>query len=183
MFPSRGRKIRKLIILLTQAERALEWMIARITDERKKAFGKRLNEHGVVLQWVAEARVNIDAARFIVLNAAIKIDRSNAKEATKEIAQAKILAPRVVLETIDKAMQSYGGAGVSQDTPLAVMWAQARVLRIVDGPDEIHLQQLGRNESKRGLELQAKIKGQQQITVNMMNQYGVADDGSTKAVL
>jgi alkylation response protein AidB-like acyl-CoA dehydrogenase len=61
-------------------------MIARITDERKKAFGKKLNEHGVVLQWVAEARVNIDAARFIVLNAAIKIDGSNAKEAINEIA-------------------------------------------------------------------------------------------------
>lgn len=158
-------------------------MIARITDERKKAFGKKLNEHGVILQWVAEARVNIDAARLIVLNAAIKIDGSNAKEATREIAQAKILAPRVVLETLDKAMQSYGGAGVSQDTPLAAMWAQARVLRIVDGPDEVHLQQLGRNESKRGLNLQAKIKGQTQITVDLMNQYGVTDERPSKALL
>ncbi|KAH6665011.1 acyl-CoA dehydrogenase domain-containing protein [Halenospora varia] len=165
------------------AERALEWMIARITDERKKAFGKKLSEHGVILQWVAEARVNIDAARLIVLNAAIEMDGSSSKEATKEIAQAKILAPRVALETLDKAIQTYGGAGVSQDTPLAAMWAQARVLRIVDGPDEVHLQQLGKNESKRGLDVQAKIRRQNQTTGRLMKQYRVADDGPTKALL
>jgi acyl-CoA dehydrogenase len=158
-------------------------MIARITDERKKPFGKTLDKHGVVLQWVAEARVYIDAARLTVLNAAIKIDESDAKGAKKEIAEAKILVPRVVLETLDKAMQSYGGAGMSQDTPLAAMWAQARVLRIVDGPDEVHLQQLGRDESKRGLQLQAKIQDQKQATMSLMKQYRVADDGPMKAML
>jgi len=158
-------------------------MIARITDERKRTFGKKLSEHGVILQWVAEARVNIDAARLIVLNAAIKIDGSNAKDAIKEIAEAKILAPRVVLQTLDKAMQSYGGAGVSQDTPLASMWAQARVLRFVDGPDEVHLQQLGRNEAKRGTQFQDKIERQKKIIRHLMKQYGVQDDGPTKAML
>lgn len=158
-------------------------MIARASDNRKVAFGKKLNEHGVVLQWIAEARLNIDAARLIVLNAAIKIDGGDAKAAIKEISQAKILAPRVVLETLDKAIQSFGGAGVSQDTPLAAMWAQARTLRIVDGPDEVHLQQLGKNEAKRGLSLQQKIQDQKSTRSNLMAQYGVRDESPTKALL
>jgi acyl-CoA dehydrogenase len=85
---------------------------------------------------------------------------------------------------LDKAIQAYGGAGVSQDTPLAAMWAQARVLRIVDGPDEVHWQKLGRNESKRGFILQAMIRRQNQATSRLMKQYRVADDdGPTKALL
>lgn len=158
-------------------------MIARAGDERKLAFGKKLNEHGVILQWIAEARVNIDAARLIVLNAAIKIDDGDVKAAIKEIAQVKILAPRVVLETLDKAIQSFGGAGVSQDTPLAAMWAQARTLRIVDGPDEVHLQQMGKTEAKRALSLQAKIQDQNSIKSNLMSKYAVRDESPTKALL
>ncbi|OBT98078.1 hypothetical protein VE01_03848 [Pseudogymnoascus verrucosus] len=165
------------------AERSLEYMIARASDEGKLAFGKKLNEHGVVLQWIAEARLNIDAARLIVLNAAVKIDGGDAKAATKEISQAKILAPRVALETLDKAIQSLGASGVSQDTPLAAMWAQARTLRIVDGPDEVHSQQLGKNEAKKGLSLQRKIQDQKSITSNLMDQYEVRDESPTKALL
>jgi acyl-CoA dehydrogenase len=146
-------------------------MIARVGDKRKIAFGKKLNEHGVILQWIAEARININAARLVVLNAAIKIDNGDVKGAMSEISQAKILAPRAVLETLERAIQSYGGAGVSQDTPLAAMWAQARTLKIVDGPDEVHLQQLGRNESKRGDMLQAKIQHQQQITKDLLHPF------------
>ena len=128
--------------------------------------------------------MNIDAARLIVLNAAVKMDGSSSKKATKAIAQAKIFAPWVALETLDKSIQAYGGAGVSQDTPLAAMWAQARVLRIVDGPDEVHLQQLRRNESKGGLVLQEMIRRQNQATSRLMKQYRVADDdGPTKALL
>ncbi|KFY98097.1 hypothetical protein V498_01650 [Pseudogymnoascus sp. VKM F-4517 (FW-2822)] len=88
--------------------------------------------------WIAEARLHIDAARLIVLNASIKFDGGDEKVATKDISQAKILAPRVALGTLDKAIQSLGGSGVSQDTPMAAMWAQARTPRIVDGPDEVH---------------------------------------------
>ncbi|KAG2412750.1 hypothetical protein HFD88_010307 [Aspergillus terreus] len=130
------------------AEKALEWLIARINDDRKKTFGQPLAAHGVILEWVARSRIEIDAARLIVLNAAIKIDQGNAKSALKEIAQAKVLVPQTALTVIDRAVQAYGAAGVCQDTPLANLWAMIRTLRIADGPDEVHLQQLGRRENR-----------------------------------
>src|ERR1051326_6872796 len=101
-------------------------MLARMNDDRKKPFGKQLSEHGVMLDRVAHARINIDAARLAVLNAAIKIDESDAKGALKEIAEVKVQVPAVLLQVIDWAMQAYGGAGVSQETPLANMWAHGR---------------------------------------------------------
>lgn len=118
------------------AERALEWLINRLNDTRKIPFGKPLSEHGVLLEWVAKARIEIDASRLIVLNAAIKIDQKDAKFALKEIAEAKIKVPQVALEVIDRAVQAHGAMGVCQDTPLASMWAHLRTLRIADGPDE-----------------------------------------------
>ncbi|CAG8406595.1 unnamed protein product [Penicillium salamii] len=130
------------------AERALEWLIARVNDERKKTFGQALVQHGVILEWIAKSRIEVDAARFVVLNAAIKIDQGNAKSALKEIAQAKVLVPQTALAIIDRAVQAYGAAGVCQDTPLAYLWAGIRTLRIADGPDEVHLQQLGKRENK-----------------------------------
>ncbi|CAG7962458.1 unnamed protein product [Penicillium salamii] len=130
------------------AERALEWLIARVNDERKKTFGQALVAHGVILEWIAKSRIEVDAARFVVLNAAIKIDQGNAKIALKEIAQAKVLVPQTALAIIDRAVQAYGAAGVCQDTPLAYLWAGIRTLRIADGPDEVHLQQLGKRENK-----------------------------------
>jgi len=153
------------------AERALEWMLMRINDPKKTPFGKQLREHGVILEWVAKSRVEIDAARLIVLNAAIKIDEQGAKGALKEIAQAKVLVPAMALTVIDRAVQSFGGAGVSQDTPLANMWAQIRTLRLADGPDEVHLQQMGRNENKRGNAVAVKINGQKAKTEQLMKQY------------
>ncbi|OJJ87160.1 acyl-CoA dehydrogenase family protein [Aspergillus glaucus CBS 516.65] len=130
------------------AEKAIEWLIARINDDRKKTFGQSLSSHGVILEWVAKSRIEIDAARLIVLNAAIKIDQGNAKAALKEIAQAKVLVPQTALTIIDRAVQAYGAAGICQDTPLAYMWALIRTLRIADGPDEVHLQQLGKRENR-----------------------------------
>lgn len=155
------------------AERALEWMIARMNDVRKMTFGKPLSEHGVLIEYTAKSRLEIDAARLIVLNAAMKIDESNAKGALKEIAEAKILAPQMALMVIDRAVQIYGGAGVSQDTPLASMWAQIRTLRIADGPDEVHLQQMGKNEIKRHQEIVEKLKRQKEIADRMLNAGGV----------
>ncbi|KAJ5360664.1 hypothetical protein N7517_009855 [Penicillium concentricum] len=145
------------------AERALEWMIARVNDERKQTFGKPLVAHGVILEWIAKSRIEIDAARFVVLNAAIKIDQGNAKGALKEIAQAKVLVPQTALTVIDRAVQAYGAAGVCQDTPLAYLWAGIRTLRIADGPDEVHLQQLGKRENKsRKDEVTAKLNWQRE---------------------
>ncbi|KAA6411801.1 MAG: Acyl- dehydrogenase [Lasallia pustulata] len=155
------------------AEKALEWMLARINDPAKKPFGKSLSEHGVILEWVAKSRIEIDAARLIVLNAAIKIDEKDAKSALKEIAQAKVLVPTMALTVIDRAVQCFGAAGICQDTPLANMWAQTRTLRIADGPDEVHLQQLGKNENKRAKEVREKLDRQMQAADALMRQYNM----------
>jgi acyl-CoA dehydrogenase len=148
-------------------------MLMRINDPRKTPFKKQLKEHGVILEWVAKSRIEIDAARLIVLNAAIKIDELGAKGALKEIAEAKVLVPTMALTVIDRAVQSFGAAGVCQDTPLANMWANIRTLRLADGPDEVHLQQMGRNENKRGAEVTALIQRQAQITDQLFAKYNV----------
>ncbi|KAH6648841.1 acyl-CoA dehydrogenase [Truncatella angustata] len=155
------------------AERALEWMLMRINDPSKTPFKKQLREHGVILEWVAKSRIEIDAARLIVLNAAVKMDDLGPKATLKEIAEAKVLVPQTVLTVIDRAVQAFGGAGVSQDTPLANMWAQIRTLRLADGPDEVHLNQMGRNENKRGKAVTEKIHAQKQKTDQLLKQYGV----------
>ncbi|KAK0727911.1 acyl-CoA dehydrogenase/oxidase [Lasiosphaeria miniovina] len=155
------------------AERALEWMLMRINDPTKTPFGKQLREHGVILEWVAKSRLEIDAARLVVLNAAVKMDEEGPKAALKEIAQAKVLVPQMALTVIDRAVQSFGGAGVSQDTPLANMWAQIRTLRLADGPDEVHLQQMGRNENRRGKAVAIKINEQRAKAARLLEQYKV----------
>ncbi|KAL8818721.1 MAG: hypothetical protein Q9191_007881 [Dirinaria sp. TL-2023a] len=155
------------------AEKALDWMLARVNDSGKKPFGKQLNEHGVILEWIAKSRLEIDSSRLIVLNAAMKIDESNAKGALKEIAEAKVLVPQMALTVIDRAVQSFGAAGVCQDTPLANAWAQIRTLRIADGPDEVHLQQMGKNENKRGNEVTRKLEWQKKRSEELMNEWRV----------
>lgn len=145
----------------------------RINDPKKTPFGKQLKEHGVILEWVAKSRIEIDAARLVVLNAAIKVDQLGAKGALTEIAEAKVLVPQMALTVIDRAVQSFGGAGVCQDTPLANMWAQIRTLRLADGPDEVHLQQMGKNENRRGAQVTANIQKQVEITNQLFAKYGV----------
>ncbi|QDS72344.1 hypothetical protein FKW77_007973 [Venturia effusa] len=154
------------------AERALELMIARVNDPARRTFGKQLNEHGVIMEWIARSRMEIDAARLVVLNAAIKIDDTDAKGAQREIAQAKVLVPQIALQVIDRAVQAHGAAGVSQDTPLASMWAHFRTIRIADGPDEVHLQQMGRNENKRNQALLGKFEEQKRRNAQKMKEYG-----------
>jgi len=156
------------------AEKALEYFIARINDERKKPFKKLLSEHGIMLERIAQIRVDIDAARLVVLNAAIAIDNKDAKAALKEIAISKVLVPKVLLETIDKAIQAYGGAGVCQDTPLPKMYASARTMRIVDGPDEVHMLQLGRNENKRHKIVTERLAKEARDTAALLDQYGLS---------
>ncbi|KAJ9148290.1 Acyl-CoA dehydrogenase family member 10 [Pleurostoma richardsiae] len=155
------------------AEKALEWMLMRINDPTKTPFKKQLREHGVILEWVAKSRIEIDAARMVVLNAAARMDDLGPKAALKEIAEAKVLVPQMALTVIDRAVQAFGGAGVSQDTPLAYLWAGIRTLRLADGPDEVHLQQMGRNENRRGKEVTAKILRQRQKTEELFRKYGV----------
>jgi acyl-CoA dehydrogenase len=126
-----------------------------------------------MLERVAKSRIQIDTARLSVLNAAIKIDETDAKGALKEIAEVKVQIPNMLLEIIDRAMQAYGGAGVSQDTPLANMYALGRTMRIVDGPDEVHMQQLGRNESKRGQVLAKRMDAQSKKADVLLRQHGM----------
>jgi acyl-CoA dehydrogenase len=132
-----------------------------------------LSEQGIMLERVARSRIEIDSARLAVLNAAIKIDESNSKEARKEIAKVKVQVPSVLLDVIDRAMQAYGAAGVSQDTPLARMWASGRTMRIVDGPDEVHMVQLGRNETKKGTAFRRRIKSQDAKSALLFAKYGM----------
>jgi acyl-CoA dehydrogenase len=151
------------------AERALDWLIARVNDERKKTFGRLLSNHGVIIEWIARSRLEIDAARLVVLNAAIQIDQGDARRALREIAQAKVLVPQMALTVIDRAVQAYGAAGVSQDTPLAHLWAGIRTLRIADGPDEVHLQQMGRRENtSRRAEVISRLQRQREAADRLL---------------
>jgi acyl-CoA dehydrogenase len=155
------------------AERALEYLIARANDESRKPFGKVISSHGVILEWIAKSRIEIDAARLIVLNAAAKIDAGDAKSALKEIAEAKVLAPQTALAVVDRAVQAHGAMGVCQDTPLANMWANLRTLRIVDGPDEVHLRQMGRRENKQRKDAAtSKIDWQKAESQRLLSKHG-----------
>jgi len=118
------------------AERALELMCRRI--DSRVAFGKKVSEQGVWRERIAESRIMIDSARLLVLKAAYMMDTVGNKVAKSEIAMIKVLAPVMAQKVIDWAIQAHGGGGVSDDFPLAQLWAQNRTLRIADGPDEVH---------------------------------------------
>ena len=128
------------------AERALSLMIKRSIV--RETFGKPLVQQGVVQEWIAQARIDIEQARLLVLKAAWMIDTVGAKGARKEIAAIKVAVPQMAERIIDHAIQTHGGAGVCQDTPLASMYAGIRTLRIVDGPDEVHIRDIARLEIK-----------------------------------
>jgi len=129
------------------AERAYELMVTRVKS--RVAFGKPLAEQGVIQDWIAESRLEIEQARLLTLKAAWLMDTVGKDGARFEISAIKVVAPRVALRVVDRAMQAHGGAGVSQDTPLAAMYAGARTLRFADGPDEVHKMSIARNELKR----------------------------------
>ena len=128
------------------AERALSLMIKRSIG--RETFGKALVQQGVIQDWIAQARIDIEQARLLVLKAAWMIDTVGAKGARKEIAAIKVAVPQMAERIIDHAIQAHGGAGVCQDTPLASMYAGVRTLRIVDGPDEVHIRDIARLETK-----------------------------------
>ena len=128
------------------AERALSLMIQRANS--RVAFGKELSHQGTIQNWIAESRIEIEQARLLVLKCAWMIDTHGAKAARKEIALIKVAIPRMAQQIVDRAIQVHGGAGVSQDTVLASMYAGIRTLRIVDGPDEVHIRDIARMEIK-----------------------------------
>ena len=126
------------------AERALRLLCTRAAS--RTAFGKTLADQGVVQDWIAEARVRIEQARLLVLKAAWLMDTQGNKAAHTEIQAIKIVTPAMAEWVIDKAIQAHGAAGISQDFPLAHLWANARTLRFADGPDEVHKRSLARRE-------------------------------------
>ena len=127
-------------------EVALELMCKRGIDPNKVAFGKNLAQLGANFDYIAESRIELNAARFLTLDAAVKMDTVGNKVAASEIAQIKVFAPNVALKIIDRAIQIHGGEGVSQLTPLASMYAHMRTLRLADGPDEGHRRAVARYE-------------------------------------
>jgi acyl-CoA dehydrogenase len=129
------------------AERALELMCKR--SQERVAFGKRLSEQGVTLERIAESRIMIDQVRWLVLNAAYMMDTVGNRAAKAEIAMIKVAAPNVTLKVLDWAIQMHGGGGVSDDYPLAALWAGTRTLRFADGPDEVHRDAIAKLELSR----------------------------------
>lgn len=129
------------------AERAMALMVTRA--QSRVAFGKALAEQGVVQEQIAESRIAIDQARLLCHLAARTIDQHGNKAAAQYVSAAKVAVPRVTLQVIDRAIQVFGGAGVSDDVPLAAMYGWHRAMRIFDGPDEVHVRSLARAELRK----------------------------------
>jgi acyl-CoA dehydrogenase len=129
------------------AERALELMCQRVTD--RVAFGRPLSEQGVIREWIADSRMEIEQARLLTLKAAYLMDTVGNKGAAVEISAIKVVVPNMALRVIDRAIQAHGGGGVSDDFPLASMYAGIRTLRLADGPDEVHRRQVAKRELGR----------------------------------
>ena len=140
-------RIHHCMRLIGLAERALELMCRRTLQ--RVAFGRPIADQGVTRERIAEARILIDQARLLVMNAADLMDRVGNKRAAKEIAMIKVVAPNMACQVLDWAIQAHGGAGVSEDFPLAAAWAAARTLRLADGPDEVHRNQIAKLELAR----------------------------------
>lgn len=140
-------RIHHCMRLIGMAERAIELMCRRAVD--RTAFGKPLAQQGVVQEWIADARVAVEQVRLLVLKTAWLMDTVGNKGAHTEIQAIKIATPRTVVDILDRAVQLHGAGGVSQDFPLAELWAAARTLRLADGPDEVHQRSLARRELKK----------------------------------
>ncbi|MFE4552502.1 acyl-CoA dehydrogenase family protein [Streptomyces sp. NPDC056785] len=140
-------RIHHCMRLIGMAERAIELMCRRAVS--RTAFGKPLAQQGVVQNWIADARVAVEQLRLLVLKTAWMMDTVGNKGAHTEIQAIKIATPRTVVDILDKAVQLHGAGGVSQDFPLAELWAAARTLKLADGPDEVHQRSLARREIKK----------------------------------
>jgi acyl-CoA dehydrogenase len=149
-------RIHHCMRLIGAAERALEELCKRV--QKRVAFGKTLAQQGVIQDWIATSRIEIEQARLLTLKAAYMMDTVGNKAAKKEIAMIKVVAPNIALQVLDRAIQALGAAGVSDDFPLAAHWANARTLRLADGPDEVHKSAIAKMELKPYEKLNALTK-------------------------
>ena len=140
-------RIHHCMRVIGMAERALDLLIARA--QQRVTFGKPIATRENIKDWIAESRMEIEMARLLTLKAAHLMDTVGNKQARMEIAAIKVVAPNVALKVIDRAIQIHGGGGVSDDFPLAEMWAHVRTLRLADGPDEVHKMTIARQELRR----------------------------------
>ncbi|MEK4627406.1 MAG: acyl-CoA dehydrogenase [Solibacillus sp.] len=148
-------RIHHCMRLIGSAERAIEEMCKRV--QQREAFGKKLAHQGVIQDWIAQSRLEIEQARLLTLKVAYMMDTVSNKEAKQEIAMIKAVAPQMAFNVIDRAIQAFGAAGVSEDTPLAFLWVQARTLRLADGPDEVHRAQIAKLELKKQQALRESV--------------------------
>ncbi len=148
---SQGRlgpgRIHHCMRAIGQAEKALEAMCKRSLE--REAFGKKLAQLGANYDIIAECRMDIEMARLLCLKAAWMMDQGDPRAAAPWISQIKVIAPRIAVKIVDEAVQMHGGAGVSQDTPLAASWTKLRTLRLADGPDAVHRRQIARKELRQ----------------------------------
>ncbi len=148
---SQGRlgpgRIHHCMRAIGQSEKALEAMCKRSLE--REAFGKKLAQLGANYDIIAECRMEIEMARLLCLKAAWMMDQGDPRAAAPWISQIKVIAPRIAVKIVDEAVQMHGGAGVSQDTPLAASWTKLRTLRLADGPDAVHRRQIARAELKQ----------------------------------
>ncbi|CAO1625385.1 unnamed protein product [Parajaminaea phylloscopi] len=155
------------------AEMALDRLLTRATDTKKRTFGKALYEHGTIVADIARSRMQIDQARLLVLSAANMIDRSDAKGAMRDIGMSKVVVPNAALDVVDRSMQAHGAEGVCQDVPLAAVYAGLRTLRYADGPDEVHIQQIGKQELKRAADLWKRQTAIEEASKQKLKQAGI----------
>jgi acyl-CoA dehydrogenase len=165
-------RIHHCMRLIGQTERAYELALIRCNDPRKKPRGKFIGEFDSNIERIAQMRLELDAARLVVLNAADTMDLHGNKAGKRSIAQSKILIPEMAAKWIDECMQIYGGQGLTQHTPLPEMWTYARFVRVADGPDAAHRHQVGREEMKTAKDFIGRHKAYQEKYRKFAEQYG-----------